>query len=372
MLALREMSISSTAPTLEGPTTAVATTSAPPARASWSRRLVHYGFAFAILFGLWYFDRLRLDDFVRAGIDWRWTIAALLMLFPNYLIGALRLQCMLRGMNVPCSFGQALSFTFYGLIGELALPFVIGGDLVKAVYVGRSSSRSIAVASILADRIIGLLGLCVFALVAAALQIPLILADAQLQGAMLLLIALAGSCLLGCVVLLYFHSSAGKLARRLLAVLPGGNKLLTVLRVLKQLCRSAYGGYLWAGLSLAVAGHGIWAVSVIFLAYGLRLDTPFVATLLILPIVVFCNTLTFAGGIGGGLLAFEYLFHHVLGAAPGDGARLGVALPVILTLSKVYAIPWLFWPGKATPAPIPSPSASEVATVSPRWRSGSD
>ena len=76
-------------------------------------------------------------------------------------------------------------------------------------------------------------------------------------------------------------------------------------------------------------------------------DTPFVATLLVLPIVVFCNTLSFAGGIGGGLLAFEYLWHHVLGAAPGDGARLGIALPILLTVSKIYAMPWLFRIGKS-------------------------
>lgn len=306
---------------------------------------MHYGVAFAILFGLWYFDRLRLQDFVRSGLDWRWALAALALFLPNYLVGALRLQCMLRGMNVACSFGQALSFTCYGLIGELALPFVIGGDLVKAVYVGRSASRSVAVASVLADRLIGLLGLCVFALLAALLQIPLILEDANLRRVMLLLIALAGGSLVSCLALVTFHHSAGQLTRRVLSVLPGGDKLITVLRVMKQLCRRPH---LWAGLLLSVVGHGIWALSVIFLAYGLNLDTPFVATLLILPIVAFCNTLSFAGGIGGGLLAFECLFTHVLGAAPGDGARLGVALPVLLTVSKIYAIPWLFAAGKKT------------------------
>jgi hypothetical protein len=99
---------------------------------------------------------------------------------------------------------------------------------------------------------------------------------------------------------------------------------------------------------LSVVGHFVWAISVIFLAYALNLYTPFVPTLLILPIVAFANTVSFAGGIGGGLLAFEYLFHHVLGAAPGDGVRLGIALPIILTVSKAYAIPWLFHVGKMT------------------------
>ena len=323
------------------------TSAAAPTRASWPRRFLHYGIACAILFGLWYFDRLRLEDFRHAGFDWPWALAALALLLPNYLLGALRLQCVLRGMNVVCTFGQALSFTFYGAIGELALPFVVGGDLVKAVYVGRTANRATAVASVLADRIIGLLGLCVFALVAALAQLHVILEDAQLRQVMLILVVFSAACLLSCLALVGFHQAAGQMLRRMLAVLPGGEKLLTVLRVLKQLCLRPH---LWLSLSLSMLGHGVWALSIILLAYALNLDTPFVPTLLVLPIVAFCNTASFAGGIGGGLLAFEYLFHNVLGAAPGDGARLGVALPIILTVSKAYAIPWLFFAGKSTNA----------------------
>lgn len=282
---------------------------------------------------------------MRSGLDWRWTLAALGLFLPSYLVAAQRLQSVLRGMNVPCSFGQALSFTFYGLIGELALPFVVGGDLVKAVYVGRTSNRSTALASVLADRIIGLLGLCVFALLAAGLQVQLISQDAQVQRVVLTLVALAGTCLAGCVCLAVFHQTAKQWTRRLLSVVPAGDKVLSVLRVLLHLCR---GVHLWSSLLLSVVGHGIWVLSVICLAYALGLDPPLAPTLLVLPLVIFCNTLSFAGGIGGGLLAFEYLFHHVLGAAPGDGARLGVVLPIVLTLSKVYAIPWLFLAGRST------------------------
>jgi hypothetical protein len=343
---VREFAISLSGQTLEAPAAArTAETPATPARAAWPRRFVHYGLAFAILFGLWYFDRLRLEDFVRAGLDWRWTVAALALFLPNYLIGALRLQCVLRGMKVDCTYGKALSLTFYGALGELALPVVIGGDLVKAVYVGRASNRSIGVASVLADRLIGLLGLCMFALLAVLLQVQLIVQDTQLQRVMLMLVVLAGTCVAGCLALLYYRQAASQVLRRFLPMVPGGDKLVSVLRVLAQMCR---GPYLWFGLALSVLGHGIWCVSVIFLGYALNLDTPFVPTLLILPIVVFCNTLSFAGGIGGGLLAFEYLFHHVLGAPPGDGARLGIALPIVLTVSKAYAIPWLFYAGKAT------------------------
>ena len=294
---------------------------------------------------MWYFDRLRVDDFIRSGLDWRWSLAALALFLPNSLVAALRLQCVLRGMNVACSFAQALSYTFYGALGELALPFVVGGDVVKALYVGQTSNRATALASVLADRLIGLLGLCVFALLAAALQFQLILQDEQLTRVMLILVALAAGCLIGCLTLAVVHQTASDWARRLLSKVPAGEKLLSVLRVLKQLCR---GPHLWSSLSLSVLGHGIWAMSVICLAYALNLDPPFVATLLVLPIVAFCNIVSFAGGIGGGLLAFEYLFTHVLGAAPGDGARLGVALPILLTLSKAYALPWLFRAGKTS------------------------
>jgi len=315
------------------------TTMPVPARTPWPRRLVRYGIAFAILFGLWYLDRLRLEDFGRAGLEWRWALAALGLLLPVYFVAAVRLQCVLRSMGASCTLGQALSFTFYGAIAELALPFVFGGDLAKAVYVGRCSSRATAVATVLADRLVGLLGLCVFALLASVAQIRLILADEQLLRVILLLVGLSGTCLAGCLAVVFLHGPASQLGRRILGAVPAGDKAATLLRVMTQLSR---GPHLWRAVACSTLGHGFWAIAASFLAYALNLDVPFVPMLLVLPIVAFCNALSFAGGIGGGLLAFEYLFHNVLGAPPGDGARLGIALPILLTMSKVYAIPWLF------------------------------
>src|SRR5205085_1407563 len=88
-------------------------------------------------------------------------------------------------------------------------------DVVKALYVGQNSNRATALASVLADRLIGLLGLCVFALLAAALQTQIILQDEQLTRVMLLLVALAAACLLGCLTLAVVHQTASAWARRL-------------------------------------------------------------------------------------------------------------------------------------------------------------
>jgi hypothetical protein len=259
------------------------------------------------------------------------------LFLPGYLVAALRLQSLLRGMQSDCSFRQALSMTFVGALGDLTVPIFAGGDVVKAVYIARSAKRSAAVASVLADRLIGLLALCLCAVLAAGLQLPLILSDPALRKTVLSLLIVSGCGLVGFVAFLCLPDRADGLLRHYLGAIPGASKFLAVFRLFCHLRKSRH---LWVSLLMAVLGHVIWAFGVIFLAYALGIPCPLVPALLILPIVAFCNTVSFAGGIGGGIIALEYLFHDVFSAAPGDGSRLGIMLPIVILLSKSYALPW--------------------------------
>jgi hypothetical protein len=303
---------------------------------------VYYGLPAAILFALWWFDRLKLDQLVRLDFVWPWAAAVLALLLANYVVAAVRLCFLLRGMGANCSVAQALSITFSAALGELALPVVVGGDLVKAVAVSRSSNPAMALASVVADRLIGLVGLSLFALGMASLRMQVIFHHPELRRAVLFLVAVSAPCLLVFLGLCCFHGHARRLVGRFLAVVAGGEKLLGVLRLFGPLRR---GPHLWLSLLCAVLGHGISAVSVVLLAYALNINCPFIPALLVLPIVVICNTVSFAGGIGGGVIALEYLFSEVLGAPPGEGCRLGIVFPLVLTLSKAYCLPWFLFRG---------------------------
>ncbi len=96
--------------------------------------------------------------------------AALLVFFAATVVTVVRWRLILRALGVDPGFGDAFRLTFLGLFFNLAVPGLTGGDVVKAIYLGRSSARhEAAFLSVLVDRIVGVLGL---ALLATAVVLP--------------------------------------------------------------------------------------------------------------------------------------------------------------------------------------------------------
>jgi len=318
-----------------------------------SHRWVQYLLAAGVLFALWRFDRLRLDDVRRLEFRPFWACLALVLLFPNYIVAAFRLQCVLLGMGAPCSFRQAWHSTLYGAIGELSLPVFAGGDLVKAVHVGSAFNRSTAAASVVADRIIGLVGLIVFGALACVAQLPSVWGDVRLRSLAVWLAVALAAIVVGVWLTWSFRTPFKRRFRGLALRLAGGESILRLAGRFVDLARRPH---LLYSLALAAFGHLIWCASVVCLSFALSIDIPVLPAMLVLPLVAACNTLSFAGGIGGGTLAFEYLFQHVLGTPPGAGCQVGIAMPLLVNLSKLYALPWLLGPVRKTTA-IETPSA---------------
>ncbi len=103
---------------------------------------------------------------LRAGI----LSAALLGFFAATVVTVVRWRLILRALGVDPGFGDAFRLTFFGLFFNLAVPGLTGGDVVKALYLGRSSAKhEAAFVSVLVDRIVGVLGL---ALLATAVVLP--------------------------------------------------------------------------------------------------------------------------------------------------------------------------------------------------------
>lgn len=82
---------------------------------------------------------------------WAFCTAAVLLTF-------VRWWYLVRALDVPCRFADAIRISFWGYLFNLAPLGIVGGDLVKAVMLAHQHPqyRAKAVASVLFDRLIGL------------------------------------------------------------------------------------------------------------------------------------------------------------------------------------------------------------------------
>ncbi|MEN6459517.1 MAG: lysylphosphatidylglycerol synthase transmembrane domain-containing protein [Thermoguttaceae bacterium] len=90
--------------------------------------------------------------------DWALLAAAWVSCSTAVLLTFVRWWYLVRALNIPCRFADAIRISFWGYLFNLAPLGIVAGDLVKAVMLDREhhGHRSRAVASVLVDRILGL------------------------------------------------------------------------------------------------------------------------------------------------------------------------------------------------------------------------
>lgn len=116
-----------------------------------------------VAFLLWHYDarpifrllgRERLSFFA----------AAVALYVGGQAMSAFRWQILARIAGLPGPYGEYAAYYFAGMFTNLFIPGLIGGDALRAVYLGRHYGRiGAATASVAADRGIGLLALFWFA-----------------------------------------------------------------------------------------------------------------------------------------------------------------------------------------------------------------
>ena len=270
-------------------------------------------------------------------VDWSWALAALMLFLPNYFVAALRFRTVLGTMRARPSVREAWTWTLDAALGDLVFPMVVGGDVVKLAHVSQARNRAVALAGTFADRLCGVFGVFVLAFAASLAAVEMLWTDSPMRPLMLTSLAVTSAMAISGILLFLLHRPIGLLFRMTCSRLPMGQKLIRVAESFSHWFRNP--GSFVLSLSYATLGHLCWCLSALCLAKALAVSIDVRAAMLVLPMVILCNTISFAGGIGGGLLAFEYLFQHVLGAAPGDGTRVGLAMTLFVNLSKGFAVP---------------------------------
>lgn len=251
-------------------------------------------------------------------------VLALTICTASVLLTFVRWFILVRAQGLPFSLRNALRLGLIGFYLNIFLPGSVGGDVVKAAFLAREQSRrTVAVASVLIDRVIGLVGLvwltaltggCFWlgGLLPTLVSGPenLALLETILVGAVALMAgSLAFWLLLGFLPTRWSDGLAGRLER-----FPKiGGSLAELWRALWT-TRCA-GRSVAPAMGLALCGHVGFVLTFYCAArtFGAPEDCPSLLThFLIVPVGMTLQALFPApGGLGGGEWAFGELYRLV-------------------------------------------------------------
>lgn len=115
-------------------------------------------FAFAIVYFMVYSGKIDLHEISRLSYEIRSIIEIVFLLLFVYLLMTVRWYYLLKSQEISISFFSVLRINLIGFFFCNIIPGAIGGDVVKAYYVAKDNSKNktMAIVTIVVDRILGL------------------------------------------------------------------------------------------------------------------------------------------------------------------------------------------------------------------------
>jgi uncharacterized protein (TIRG00374 family) len=294
-----------------------------------------YGIGFALLgWVIWMYwepdpktGSPGLRNAFRNGVNVGPLSVAVVLLVGGILLTFVRWHALVRAQGLPFSLVNAVRLGLVGYYFNTFLPGSVGGDIVKAAGIARQQSRrTVAVATVMLDRVIGLWGLCwVVALLGGTFWIAgylpgnkeeffkVVVASAWAIG----VVTVALWVLLGHLPAWRAQRFAGRLER-----IPkvGGS--------LAELWRAVWmyrlqGKTVFVAVVLAIIGHIGFVMVFYFSALTLVPDSSQLPSAfehyLIIPMGMAFQAVFFTpGGVGGGEAAFGWLYQQI-GYSPDWG-----------------------------------------------------
>ncbi len=240
--------------------------------------------------------------------EWRFTLAAAVLVTTATSTTAWRLCLLLRPRGFDLGLGASVRLTLIGVFFNVAMPGSSGGDLVRIYYAakGNEGRRAEIVTILLLDRVIGLLALLLYPVLLAPLYLPLLAGNAALRGVVLTSAGLVAALALS--VWLLLGKGAGRaVISRLLDRVPGGALVRRAVGTLR-----GYGEDkrpLWKALAVSFAAHGLGVMGFVLLARATVSAGLEWSLFVIVPIGLVVNTIPLTpGGLGVGEAAFAVLF----------------------------------------------------------------
>ena len=290
--------------------------------------------SFILRFGL----SIGLLMYVFSKIDLAQTAEVLKLADPLYIffaaIAFLIVNCILlfrwfifiRALDLSATTKNVILHYFYGLFGNLFLPTAIGGDLLKAVGLCKSSTQKPrVVASILLDRLSGFASIAIIATLAFVfgysyindntLIIPIIL-----MGAGAVMIA---TILLNETAYSFFCQAFNRFPRF-------KNNLMTMhydIALLKESHKSREGG---KAILVSCLSQTMFILSYYFVAKALHQDIALIYFFIFIPMISVISSFPSIGGLGVREVGAVYLFGKI-------GLESGIAVSLTL-ISFLFVI----------------------------------
>ena len=251
---------------------------------------------------------------------WAFSIVAVLLTF-------IRWWYLVRALDIPCRFADAIRISFWGYLFNLAPLGIVGGDLVKAVMLAHEQRpyRAKAVASVLFDRIIGLYFLFVVAssaiLIMGFLDIPE--KDIHVICIATIIITVIGT---AGFALMFVPGVLDGSFSRALGRLPRVGHIITSLIDAVVLYRKKP-LVLFVSSIISIGVHCLFSISIYFIARGLPGDVLSLGThFVIWPLSSAVQVIPLP--IGPTEIGLEFLYTHVpqVGVMIPKGQGLVVAL----------------------------------------------
>ena len=285
--------------------------------------------AVAILVYLGFKGRDAFAQLSAKSINW-WMMAA--ALFVTLLMAGfsyLRWHILIRALGIDARLMDTLRLGALGFALNFVAPGSIGGDFFKAIFLahGHPGRRPEAIATVIADRVVGLLTMLLLASGGILLAGLLHTDSRSLQILYRTILIVSVVTWLVCIVLVLFGSLTGPRVTQRVANVPVAGKAIArmmatvqVFRTRKRMLVAA----LVASLAMAVCFVGsYWLV-----AEGLPIDAPsFQQHMMIVPIAGIVGTIPLTpSGLGTTELAIEKLYQKMPGvtSTPGDGTLVGI------------------------------------------------
>lgn len=144
-----------------------------PRRSGWILNAALVAAAFGLLAWTVRGNWSQIQEVLASRPDLRLFVLALGLYVTGLVITFIRWFVLVRALALPFRFRDAVRLGFIGNVFNLVIPGAVGGDLIKAAFLCKEQAKKTqAVASMVIDRVVGLLGLFVLAGVAGLFELP--------------------------------------------------------------------------------------------------------------------------------------------------------------------------------------------------------
>lgn len=146
---------------------------------TWSQRhwlWLKWLVALAVLGFLFYLHGETLRQLTERRIEWGYFLAAFAVAAVSIGLTFVRWYLLVWAQDIPFKLRDAFRLGFLGYLFNYVAPGSVGGDFIKGIWIAREqpARRTVAIATIVFDRILGLVALFMVGALASLLPLPLL------------------------------------------------------------------------------------------------------------------------------------------------------------------------------------------------------